>query len=773
MFNTKYEILAKLIRKPRVKFAILVLILCLILDILFPIKTPDNYSTVVLDDEGRILSAYLNSEDKWRLKTKVEEVSPFFLKAILEKEDKYFYYHFGVNPIAVCRALLSNLLQKKRISGASTISMQVVRMLYPAQRTYSNKTIEVVRAVQLELHYSKDEILGLYLNLIPFGSNVEGIKAASYIYLQKHPAQLSLAQAIVLSLVPNKPSLLVSGKSNQSLEDFKIKWLKLYKKQKVFSDSQIAQAQNETVKFRRLKIPKRAPHLSDRLALQMPEPYIHSSIHSSFQIEIEKQLSAYLQRLAGIGVKNGMAIIIDNRTMKVLAYCGSADYNNRIDGGQVDGIQSVRSPGSALKPYLYALALEKGIINPKAILYDIPTDFGGFKPENFDDTFQGQVSMQNALQQSLNIPAVKLLDEFGLSDFFLELKKADFKSIKKNEDKLGLSSILGGCGVSMEEMVKLYAMMANYGSFQDLNFYSNRDNTANNGQKVLLDSASCFIISNILSGIQRPDFPNNFDFTFRLPKIAWKTGTSFGKRDAWAIGYNPHLTVGVWLGNFSGESIPQLSGAAVATPLLFQIFNSLEKNKPWFNYPKNISYKEVCSISGLPINRYCKDVQMDVFVSNVLYKKKCDHLKRVWVNPSETMTYCGFCLDQNHAIQKDYLNYPPEYFSFLHKNGLPNSSPPLHNPSCIHTAKSQQLTIVSPRHKGLYYVEKSNNQGIELKASVSMDTKKVYWYHNNKLIGNYDANRSVFITPEIGQNRITCTDEKGKTVSVWFEAKVL
>ena len=447
-----------------------ILAILLVLDLVFPVKVPDNYSTVVLDDEGRILSAYLNNEDKWRLKTNLEEVSPFFLKPIIEKEDKYFYYHPGVNPVAIFRALASNIQKKKRVSGASNITMQVVRMIYPNDRTYFHKIVEMIRAFQMELHYSKKEILAMYLNFIPFGSNVEGIKAASYIYLQKHPSKLSLAEALVLSLIPNKPSLLLSGKNNQALDFFKNKWLNNFERQGIFTASEIKLAKSESIKLKRSTFQKKAPHLSDRLANDNPAPYIKSSIHSGFQFLVEKQVSTYLERVNMLGVKNAMAMVIDNKTMKVKVYCGSGNYKNKLDGGQVDGIQAVRSPGSALKPFLFALALEKGIVNPKAILYDIPSDFGGFTPTNFDDTFQGQVNMRDALQLSLNIPAVKTLDDFGLADFLIEMKKADFKSIKKNEDKLGLSAILGGCGVTMEEMVRLYDTFANGGFFQALNF---------------------------------------------------------------------------------------------------------------------------------------------------------------------------------------------------------------------------------------------------------------------------------------------------------------
>lgn len=757
----------RLFQKRIFRLVIGLVLILLLLDWIFPIEVQPKYSTVVLDDEGKMLSAFLNDEDKWRLKTSVSEVSPFFTKAILEKEDKYFYYHWGVNPLAIGRALISNISRKRRVSGASTLTMQVVRLLYPNDRTYWNKLMEMLRAMQLELHYSKNEILGLYLNLIPFGSNIEGIKAASYLYLNKPPSKLSLAEAMVLSVVPNKPSLLGSNQQ-ESLQKFKNKWLDYYEAKTVFDPKEIAFAKNETVMLQRGSLPRRAPHIAERLANEQSKPYVHSSIHWNWQQQTEKQLTHYLQRLQSLGVKNGMAMVIDNRTRQVKVYCGSANFSNTLDGGQVDGIRSVRSPGSALKPYLYALGIEKGMLNPKQILYDIPSDFGGFVPTNFNENYTGQVSLRDALQQSLNIPAVKFLEDFGLNNFLLELKKARFSSIKKNEDRLGLSVILGGCGVTMEEMAKLYATLANYGNYQELNFL---ENTQKATSEVLLDSAACYIVSDMLSGIQRPDFPNNFDFTFRLPKVAWKTGTSFGKRDAWAIGYNPNYTVAVWLGNFSGESIPELSGAAVATPLLFQIFNTIETNRPWFKIPSMVTYREVCAVSGLPKNDFCKATQMDYFLRNIPIKNKCQHLKKVWVNAAETMSYCSFCLDKSVAIQKEYYNYPAAYLSFLQNNGLPYSRIPPHNAACRRTTNNQELSIVSPRNKGVYYVENVNLQEIELKANVSAGVTYLYWYHNNVLIGKADAHESKFIEPALGTNTVSCTDEKGKTVSVTFEVK--
>jgi penicillin-binding protein 1C len=772
--------LTTLIKKRGFKVFIISAILLLFLDFCFPFRVPNDYSTVVLDKNNRVLSSYLNHEDKWRFKCQASEVSPFFIKAILEKEDQYFYFHPGVNPLAMLRAAVSNMSKQKRVSGASTITMQVVRLIKPQKRTYFNKIKEILWAFQLELHHSKKEILSHYLNLIPLGSNIEGIKAASYIYLDKHPSKLSLAEAMTLCLIPNKPSLLSGPNKGAELQTFKKKWLDYFEKKELFAASEINFARTEQVSLSRQNLRKIAPHFCERLKNEAEaSPYIFSTLNTNLQLQVESQINNYLDRLRTIGLHNAMAMVVDNHTMEVLVYCGSGDYGNKTDGGQVDGLQAIRSPGSTLKPFLYALSMEKGLINPKAILYDIPSDFGGFKPENFNSQYLGQVSMRDALQQSLNIPAVKTLENYKLNEFLLELKKAKFKSVAENESKLGLSVILGGCGVTMEEMVKLYATFANKGQYQELAFKRNLLKTSsffgsNDTEKQqLLNPASAYIISDILSGVQRPDFPNNFEFTFKLPKIAWKTGTSFGKRDAWAIGYNPNYTVGVWLGNFSGESIPDLSGASVATPLLFQIFNTVETKKKWFQMPQNLEYRQVCSISGLPKNSYCTGSQIDHFVSSVFYKNKCQHLKTIWTNPAGTFRYCDKCLDRATAIKKTEPNYPSEYLEFLGASGMGHDKLLPHNPNCQYISKSQTLSIISPRNGSIYYIESRNPQQMQLKANAGSNTNYLYWYQNNQLLGKFKASESVFINPTIGNNQISCTDEFGKSVKISFEAKGL
>lgn len=737
-----------------------------VLDLVLPPSKPESFSTVVLDRDGKILSAYLNEDDIWRIQVNKSEVSPYFLKTILQKEDKYFYYHPGVNPVAIIKAIFNNTFNGERRTGASTITMQVVRMLQPKKRTYLAKLTEIIRAFQLELHYSKDEILEMYLNLIPYGSNIEGIKTVSLLYLNKHPSRLSLAEAVMLSIIPNKPNLLKEGRSTKQLESFNIRWLDFYSRKGIFSKAEVEIAQSEKVALRRRTLLRNAPHLSQMLSQHQKTPYINSTLVLGTQKSVEQSVRSHLEKVRHLGLQNAMAIVIDNRTMEVIAYVGSAEFLDKNDGGQVDGIQAVRSPGSTLKPFLFGKSIEAGLLSSKTILYDIPSDFAGFTPTNFNETFQGQVTMREALQQSLNIPAVETLHEYGVRNFIEDLKKTGFSSIKKNEDQLGLSMILGGCGVKMSELVTLYAALANCGNLQPIKY--TKGDSRRQGVAVF-DSSAAYIVSNILSGIQRPDFPNNFDFTYKLPKIAWKTGTSFGKRDAWAIGYNPNYTIGVWLGNFSGVGVPQLSGAEVATPLLFSLFNQIDTKPTWYTIPSGLIIKEVCSVSGLPRNSFCNSFQHDEFISGTHFKKKCNHLKSVWVNPQKTFTYCSACLDRSFAVKEMYPYYPYRYLDFLQNSGLPYHKIPPHNPSCKVQKSFGELSILSPKQDGLYYVQ--GNEELELKAQASSSEEQLIWYHNNRLVESVSDKKTRFIKPDIGKNTVSCTDQSGKTATVVFEVK--
>lgn len=752
------------------KIALILLGVLLLLIIFFPLRITTRYSTLITANDGTLLHAFLSPDDKWRMYVELKEITPTLRKAIITKEDKYFYYHFGVNPIAVVRAFYNNLTKSRRTSGASTITMQVVRLLYPRERTYLNKLSEIGRAMQLELFYSKDEILQLYLNLVPYGSNIEGIKSASYLYFQKSPDRLSLAEVTTLAIIPNRPTSLQLGTRNPLIVQERNKWLERFDREGAFEKQIINDALKEPLNVSRHEAPKRIPHLALRLKKEFPdEPTIQTYIKLPVQSKVEQIVGNYANRIRAMNIHNAAVLIINNETMQVETYVGSANFNNKTDGGQVDGIQAIRSPGSALKPVLYATAFDKGIITPKNIINDVPTNFSGFEPENFDKKFNGKVTVEFALANSLNIPAVKVVRDLGKKELIDVLKKASFQTVKKQEKDLGLSIVLGGCGVTLEEMTQLYAVFANQGNWERMSL--KKQAKENRGASPLISKESCFLITQILSQIKRPDLPNNFDYTYRLPKIAWKTGTSFGKRDAWSIGYNKKYTIGVWVGNFSGEGVPELSGAEIATPLLFQVFNSIDYNSTneWFKQPDNVVSRQVCAESGDLPNDYCSNKILDYSIRNISHTRKCAHIKQFFVNHAETMSYCTQCLpiDGNYK-QKNYMNYAPELISFYELKHILYEKIPTHNPACtrVFGASNNLPVITNPNNGSEYYVNTKDPQQMQLACQAANDVKEVYWYLNDKLLKKAKANQPVFFIPTAGKLKISCTDDKGRSSSI-------
>ena len=650
----KSKIIAKHFWKsPVVKTGVAALLIFFGLDFSFPVNTTVPYSTLITARDGSILHAFLSHDDKWRMYTELPEITPTLRDAILFKEDKYFYYHPGFNPVAMLRAATRNLLTGRRTSGASTITMQTVRLLEPRNRTYTNKLIELFRAMQLEIHYSKDEILQLYLNLLPYGGNIEGLKSASLLYFGKLPVLLSLAELTTLTIIPNRPSSLRLGVHNDLVMKERNRWLTRFRQARLFDERTIRDAQDEPLEAYRREAPQRAPHLAYRLRSENPNvPTVHATLNPAIQATAEQLVERYASRIRAFNIHNAAVLIVDNKTQEVVAYVGSADFANSFDGGQVDGIRAVRSPGSALKPILYGLAFDAGVITPKTKLVDVPTNFGGYEPDNYDRRFNGPVTAEFALANSLNIPAVALLKEMGTSALVATLQKARFSAIKRQANELGLSMILGGCGVTLEEMTRLYVGLANEGRWFPLNFTlpsAPQTNASKQPDGVdLLSPEAAYLVTHTLTQITRPDLPNNFDNSYHLPRIAWKTGTSYGRRDAWSIGYNQRYTIGVWVGNFSGVGVPELSGANTATPLLFQLFNVLDYNSPtgWFRVPKEastLSMRIICPETGDIPGEFCQNPTTDYCITGVSRYRICQHRKAVFTNPSATVSYCVQC----------------------------------------------------------------------------------------------------------------------------------
>ena len=749
------------------------LLLFIALDLISPFKVQPNYSTLITDSEGKILHAFLNNQDKWRMKTELSEITPTLEKVIIYKEDRWFRWHFGVNPFAVIRAGVRNIFTGRRTSGASTITMQVVRLLNPKNRTYFNKIIEILRAFQLEVHYSKDEILQLYLNLVPYGSNIEGIKSASILYFQKSPDVLSLAEVMALAIIPNRPSSLRLGINNDFILKERNRWLNEFKESQVFHNQDIDDALSEPMNVQRHEAPKLAPHLSLRLKQENPtEANIHSSLIRNKQLTIEKIVQNYVSRLYAMNIHNAAVMVINNQTHQVEAYMGSADFNNPVDGGQVDGVRAIRSPGSTLKPLLYATAFDQGIITPKTTINDVPTNFGGFEPDNFDKLFHGKVTVEFALANSLNIPAVKLLKEITTPILVDKLKKADFQAVKKDASKLGLSLVLGGCGVTLEELTNLFSSFANEGKFQKAKYIVSRSQLTTVSAEIT-SKESTYLINQILTQITRPDLPNNYAYTYRMPKIAWKTGTSFGKKDAWSIGYNAKYTVGIWIGNFSGEGVPELSGANIATPLLFDIFNTIDYNSSskWFKSPENIALRKVCAESGDVPNEFCINQITDYYIPSVSKMTQCTHAKYVYVSADEQISFCSHCMPDNGTIRKNFPNHAPELVSWFETKHILYEKLPQHDPKCERVFRENAPQIVYPKGGSEYILDKNDTQKLMLNAQVRNDVKEIYWYINDKLLQKSTPNIPIFFVPESGKIKISCSDDKGRNTDIFVRVR--
>src|SRR5690349_16570379 len=439
-------------------------VIFVLLNWVFPLPDKIEYSTIITDSKGEVVHAFLTKDQKWRMKTELEEISPLLRKTIIEKEDRYFYSHPGVNALAISRAFAKNIFRWKRTSGASTITMQVARALEPKRRTYFNKVIEMFRALQLEWKYSKNEILQLYLNLVPYGGNIEGVKSASILYFKKNPDHLSLAEITALSIIPNRPSSLVMGKHNDRIVAERNRWLQKFAKDKVFTQKEIADALSEPLTATRGTVPQLIPHLAWKLKQQGGD-IIKTNIELNTQLKTEKLVADYSRILTLKNIRNAAVIIIDNQTHKVITYVGSANFTDTIDAGQVNGANAIRQPGSTLKPLLYGLCMDEGLMTPKAIITDVAVNYNGYAPENYDKQFNGYVTMEYALEHSLNIPAVKGLQWLGKDPFISKLADCNFQQIKRDQRKLGLSMVLGGCGATLEELTGMYSIFASNGRF--------------------------------------------------------------------------------------------------------------------------------------------------------------------------------------------------------------------------------------------------------------------------------------------------------------------
>ena len=573
--------------------------LLLLLDRLFPLPLPSSTSgsTVVLARDGTPLRAFPDDDGVWRYPTRIEDVSPLYVEALLTYEDRWFHRHPGVNPFALARAFGQWIVHGRLVSGGSTLTMQVARILDGTPHSAGGKLRQILRALQLEAHLSKSEILTLYLDRAPFGGTLEGVEAASWAYLGKPAARLSHAEAALLAVLPQSPSRLRPDRNAEAARKARDKVLARMAALGVWTQAQVHDAEIESVAARALQPPMNAALLAERLHEERPDARrIVTTLDAGLQHALEARVGDYLARLPER--TSAALLVVDNATLEARAYVGSAAFGDEARLGHVDMVRAWRSPGSTLKPFLYGLALDDGLIDSESLLIDAPQSFGSYRPGNFDLAYNGPIGAAEALRLSLNVPAVDLLDRIGPPRFAARLANAGLELRLPRGVEPNLSVILGGAGVRMEDLVGAYTAL-NRGGVAGRVRYTADDATID--RQILSDGAA-WIVRDILEANPRPGYaPGTFDPGSR-PRVAWKTGTSYGFRDAWAVGATRAYTVAVWIGRPDGTPLPGQYGAVTALPLMFQIVDSLPRSAvaaapapP----PSSVTQSDVCWPLGL------------------------------------------------------------------------------------------------------------------------------------------------------------------------------
>ena len=703
-----------------------------------------NYSQVVLDRRGVILSVFLNDKEEFHLKYD-GEIPETLKTAVINYEDKKFYSHLGVDYPRIVKSFFNNLFGGKKM-GASTISMQVVKALEPAKRTYFNKLIEIVKAYKLENEFSKEEILKIYLNNAPYGSNIVGYSTAIKMYFNKNVNDLSYAEASLLAVLPNSPGILNLKKNNDKLEAKRNRLLKTLLDRNLIDERQYKFSLLEKFPTKIYYYDKKAPQFSIFLKNKYKDKIIKSTLDYKLQKKMEQIVFEYSSSMKNIGINNAAVLVLNNKTKEVLAYVASQDFNDKKNNGEIDGLQAKRAPASLLKPFLFVLSIDEGLIVPDSIYPDVPIYFGNFYPKNSNNKFTGMVRIEEALTKSLNIPFVKLLSDYGVDKFYYFLEDND-KYPESSFDKFGLSLILGTREMRAVDIAKLYMGLANYGEISDLKYVLDEDQPKTH--KGFSKGAS-YITLDTLTRVVRPGNENLYT---RERPISWKTGTSYGMKDAWSVGVSPNYTVLVWLGNFNQKPIFSLSGVETAGNLLFRIFNVVDLHSKTFEKPVN-DLKEIEIDKKTGYRKF-----YEVESKKVLYPKDAKLLR---ISPY----YKKIFVDENNIeidsrnsnfdkrIEKIVIEYPIEVANYYFLNGVKE------NKSVKIAYPSQDLKIFVPRDFDGYK-----------KISVKLynpNNEFVYWYIDESYIG-FSNESEKFLELDAGEHKLTIVTEDGKTDEVKFK----
>ena len=685
------------------------------------------YSTVVVDKDGELLGARIADDGQWRFPP-CHSIPEKYETALIQFEDRSFRYHPGVSLRAVGRALFQNIKGGHTVSGASTLSMQVIRLSRQRERTLWQKLTEMFLATRLEARYSKDEILALYASHAPFGGNVVGLDAAAWRYLGRDAEDLSWAEAATFAVLPNAPSSINLGQNRDQLLEKRNRLLLRLKEKGYLDEYTYESAVEEPLIGEVHPLPSYCPHLMEEFNQSARGTMVKTGIDLSLQRRVEETLKHWREDLSENGVNDLCAIITDVRSGESVAYCGNADIEAKRPGVWVDIARSPRSTGSILKPLLYCAALQDGVILPKSLLPDVPTNFGGFSPKNFDLNYDGAVAADEALARSLNIPNVWLLKQLGTARFVTILKEIGITTLTRKPDEYGLSLILGGSEACLKDLVKVYTDIAGY--YQNL------------GPAPMASRTAVWYMLETMAEVGRPD-QMDWRRVSSLRKVAWKTGTSYGSRDAWAIGITPDYVVGVWAGNAEGNSAPGLTGALTAGPVMFDLFNLLPATG-WFEEPEDYIEVDVCPESGYLAGRDCPEkVKMKVPAGGE-DARQCPWHREIhqekWFVLSPLMERYYRIKHQEYRPVPREENVDTEVMSFAYPgDGAVLSS-------------ARQMDGTSP--------------GVRCEIVHTRRDATVYWHLDNEYLGETTDIHTMVIDMPSGFHRLTAVDDEGNKKEV-------
>ncbi len=748
-------------------------------DRIWPLPLPqDDLARVVLAEDGTPLWRFADANGVWRYPVHTSEVSPYYLDALLTYEDRWFYQHPGVNPLALVRATWQNLSGARVVSGGSTLSMQVARLLDPHSRTLHGKLRQLWRTAQLEWHLSKDEILNLYLNRAPFGGTLQGVAAASWAYLGKSPSQLTHAEAALLAVLPQAPSRLRPDRHPQRAQEARDKVLRRLAEFQVWPQSAVDEALEEPLLLAPRLEPSLAPLLARRLNRPDSPPLIRTTLDATLQRRLEDLLLGWRARLPEH--TSAAILVVEEESMAVRAYLGSVDINDTKRFGHVDMISALRSPGSTLKPFLYGMALDDGLIHSESLLQDVPRRYGDYRPGNFSMGFTGAVPASTALSSSLNLPAVQLLEAYGPKRFAAQMRIGGMPLALPALAEPNLALILGGAGSRLEDLVSGYSALARDGKSATLRLQP--DDTLR--ERPLLSPGAAWIVRRILSGQARPDRDPRAELVQR-PVLAWKTGTSYGFRDAWAIGVGPRYLIGVWIGRPDGTPVPGQFGLASAAPLMLQVHDVLTNrdsqrgiSAPVKPVPANIGVAAICWPLGQPMNRSdpnCRRQRFAWTLDNTTpptlqaldQPLSVGLMESVWVNAKglRVDARCPGATPQNIAL------WPAPLEPWLPRIERREARIPAADPDCPPPAlaASSPLSIVGVREGDQLRLPAASQQALRLKISALGGSGRRWWFLNGAPLGDSANQDSINASFErLGRYQLSVLDEAGQTARLEF-----